>query len=74
MVKMKKRPIVNILLATFFLYSFLVSIKLLEKGIKTLGVEYILGWLPKGTHDWSKFITPDELKILFSSNGSKTFS
>ena len=40
MVKMKKRPIVNILLATFFLYSFLVSIKLLEKGIKTLGSEY----------------------------------
>ena len=40
MVKMKKRPIVNILLATFFLYSFLVSIKLLEKGIKTLGAEY----------------------------------
>ena len=40
MVKMKKRPYVNILLATFFLYSFLVSIKLLEKGIKTLGAEY----------------------------------
>ncbi len=40
MVKMKKRPFVNILLATFFLYSFLVSIKLLEKGIKTLGSEY----------------------------------
>ena len=40
MVKMKKRPFVNILIATFFLYSFLVSIKLLEKGIKTLGAEY----------------------------------
>ena len=37
---MKKRPILNILLATFFLYFFLVSIKLLEKGIKTLGAEY----------------------------------
>lgn len=40
MVKMKKRPFLNILLAIFFLYSFLVSIKLLEKGIKTLGAEY----------------------------------
>ncbi len=40
MVKMKKRPFINILLATLFLYSFLVSIKLLEKGIKTLGAEY----------------------------------
>ena len=37
---MKKRPFLNILLAIFFLYSFLVSIKLLEKGIKTLGAEY----------------------------------
>ncbi len=37
---MKKRPVLNILLATFFLYFFLVSIKLLEKGIKTLGAEY----------------------------------
>lgn len=24
--------------------------------------EYVLGWLPKGAHDWNKFITPDELK------------
>lgn len=40
-------------------------------GLAIIGVEYILGWLPKGTHDWSKFITPDELKILFSSNGLK---
>ena len=26
-----------------------------------LGAEYILRWLPKGAHDWRKFITPDEL-------------
>jgi len=37
---MKKRPVLNILLAAFFLYFFLISIKLLEKGIKTLGAEY----------------------------------
>lgn len=42
---------------------------LISYGLAIIGVEYILGWLPKGTHDWSKFITPDELKILFSSNG-----
>lgn len=24
--------------------------------------EYVLGWLPKGAHDWNKFITPSELK------------
>ena len=40
MVTMKKRPFINILLTTLFLYFFLVSIKLLEKGIETLGAEY----------------------------------
>ncbi|MEM1277005.1 MAG: bifunctional 2-polyprenyl-6-hydroxyphenol methylase/3-demethylubiquinol 3-O-methyltransferase UbiG [Pseudomonadota bacterium] len=25
------------------------------------GAEYVMRWLPKGTHEWSKFITPDEL-------------
>ena len=40
-------------------------------GLAIIGVEYILGWLPRGTHDWSKFITPDELKIFLSSNGLK---
>ncbi len=26
-----------------------------------VAAEYILGWLPKGTHDWTRFMTPDEL-------------
>jgi 2-polyprenyl-6-hydroxyphenyl methylase / 3-demethylubiquinone-9 3-methyltransferase len=26
-----------------------------------IGAEYVLGWLPKGTHDWHKFVTPEEL-------------
>ena len=26
-----------------------------------VGAEYILNWLPKGTHDWSKFLKPDEI-------------
>lgn len=26
-----------------------------------IGAEYILRWLPRGAHDWQKFITPDEL-------------
>ena len=26
-----------------------------------IGAEYILRWLPIGTHEWEKFITPDEL-------------
>ncbi len=30
-------------------------------GLAIIGAEYILGWLPKGTHQWEKFITPEEL-------------
>ncbi|MCU0899262.1 MAG: bifunctional 2-polyprenyl-6-hydroxyphenol methylase/3-demethylubiquinol 3-O-methyltransferase UbiG [Cypionkella sp.] len=26
-----------------------------------IGAEHVMRWLPKGTHDWKKFITPDEL-------------
>ena len=34
-----------------------------------IGAEYILRWLPIGTHDWEKFITPNELiKILEKNN------
>ena len=33
------------------------------------GAEYVMRWLPKGTHEWSKFITPDELYELISSAG-----
>ncbi|MBN9001910.1 MAG: 3-demethylubiquinone-9 3-O-methyltransferase [Rhizobiales bacterium] len=31
--------------------------------------EYVLRWLPAGTHDWSKFLTPDELEALITRNG-----
>ena len=34
-----------------------------------IGAEYIMRWLPKGTHEWNKFITPDELFELISSAG-----
>ena len=33
-----------------------------------LGAEYILRWLPIGTHDWDKFLTPNDLKIITSKN------
>jgi 2-polyprenyl-6-hydroxyphenyl methylase/3-demethylubiquinone-9 3-methyltransferase len=28
-----------------------------------IGAEYVLGWLPRGTHDWRKFVTPEELDL-----------
>jgi 2-polyprenyl-6-hydroxyphenyl methylase/3-demethylubiquinone-9 3-methyltransferase len=34
-----------------------------------VGAEWVLRWLPKGTHDWAKFITPDELYALLEKAG-----
>ena len=34
-----------------------------------VGAELIMRWLPKGTHDWSKFITPQELYDLVRAAG-----
>ena len=34
-----------------------------------IGAEYVMRWLPKGTHDWRKFITPDELFQLIEQSG-----
>ena len=34
-----------------------------------VGAEQIMRWLPKGTHDWSKFITPDKLFDLLTQSG-----
>lgn len=30
-------------------------------GLAIVGAEYIMGWLPRGTHDWNKFVRPSEL-------------
>ncbi len=38
-------------------------------GLAIVGAEYILGWLPRGTHQWEKFITPDELRQELSNSG-----
>ena len=34
-----------------------------------VGAEWVMRWLPKGTHDWAKFITPDELVALIRQAG-----
>jgi 2-polyprenyl-6-hydroxyphenyl methylase/3-demethylubiquinone-9 3-methyltransferase len=34
-----------------------------------IGAEHVMRWLPKGTHEWSKFITPDELFDLLTQAG-----
>ena len=34
-----------------------------------VGAEWVMRWLPKGTHEWSKFITPNELFDLLTKAG-----
>ncbi|MEM1268078.1 MAG: bifunctional 2-polyprenyl-6-hydroxyphenol methylase/3-demethylubiquinol 3-O-methyltransferase UbiG [Pseudomonadota bacterium] len=34
-----------------------------------LGAEEVLRWLPRGTHEWQKFITPNELKTMLGEAG-----
>jgi 2-polyprenyl-6-hydroxyphenyl methylase/3-demethylubiquinone-9 3-methyltransferase len=34
-----------------------------------IGAEHVMRWLPKGTHEWSRFITPDELYDLLRKAG-----
>jgi len=36
-----------------------------------VGAEWVMRWLPKGTHEWDKFITPDELYALLERAGRR---
>lgn len=38
-------------------------------ALAIVGAEYVLGWLPRGTHRWEKFVTPDELEIALELVG-----
>ncbi|WP_395540563.1 bifunctional 2-polyprenyl-6-hydroxyphenol methylase/3-demethylubiquinol 3-O-methyltransferase UbiG [Neotabrizicola sp. sgz301269] len=38
-------------------------------ALAIVGAEWVMRWLPKGTHDWQKFITPDELSDLIRRAG-----
>ena len=38
-------------------------------ALAIVGAEYVLRWLPRGTHQWDKFVTPDELELAFERGG-----
>ena len=38
-------------------------------ALAIVGAEYVLGWIPRGTHDWNRFITPDELETAVARTG-----
>ena len=51
----------------------LMFIATLNKTLKSyffaiVGAEYILKWLPIGTHDWNKFLTPEDLINICKNN------
>jgi 2-polyprenyl-6-hydroxyphenyl methylase / 3-demethylubiquinone-9 3-methyltransferase len=41
-------------------------------ALAIVGAEYVLRWLPRGTHQWDKFVTPDELEIAMELSGLST--
>jgi len=38
-------------------------------ALAIVGAEYVLRWLPRGTHQWDKFVTPNELEIAMTQAG-----
>ena len=54
----------------------LMFVATLNKTLKSyvfaiIGAEYVLKWLPIGTHDWEKFVKPEDLKNILSRNNLK---
>ncbi|HEX4409508.1 MAG TPA: bifunctional 2-polyprenyl-6-hydroxyphenol methylase/3-demethylubiquinol 3-O-methyltransferase UbiG [Xanthobacteraceae bacterium] len=42
-------------------------------ALAIVGAEYVLRWLPRGTHQWDKFVTPNELEIAITQSGLAIF-
>jgi len=38
-------------------------------ALAIVGAEYVLGWLPRGTHRWDKLVTPNELEAAMERAG-----
>ncbi|HWY60873.1 MAG TPA: bifunctional 2-polyprenyl-6-hydroxyphenol methylase/3-demethylubiquinol 3-O-methyltransferase UbiG [Rhizomicrobium sp.] len=38
-------------------------------ALAKIGAEYVLGWLPRGTHDWNRFIAPGDLHAKLEESG-----
>lgn len=38
-------------------------------ALAIVGAEYVLGWIPRGTHDWNRFVTTEELTRYLADAG-----
>ncbi|MGH6887752.1 MAG: bifunctional 2-polyprenyl-6-hydroxyphenol methylase/3-demethylubiquinol 3-O-methyltransferase UbiG [Rhizomicrobium sp.] len=43
-------------------------------ALAKFGAEYVLGWVPAGTHDWRKFVSPGALSIEIEGCGLEVFA
>lgn len=60
--------------ATLVAPGGLMFVATLNRTLKALALakiaaEYILGWLPPGTHDWSRFVEPQKLRAMLEDSG-----
>lgn len=46
-----------------------ISRTLKSYALAIVAAEYVLGWLPRGTHQWDRFVTPDELARFLANAG-----
>ena len=62
-----------ILLALLALVVNLISTNKTFKSylFAIIGAEYVLNWLPVGTHDWFKFVEPEKLNTICKRNNLK---
>jgi 2-polyprenyl-6-hydroxyphenyl methylase/3-demethylubiquinone-9 3-methyltransferase len=51
------------------LFTATINRTLRAYALAIIGAERVLRWLPKGTHDYAKFLTPEEISALVSRNG-----
>lgn len=51
------------------LYMATLNRTLKAFALAIVGAEFVLGWLPKGTHQWEKFVTPRELEAAIARGG-----
>ncbi len=62
----------NLLKKNGIMFTATINRSLMSYVKAIIGAEYILRWLPVGTHDWNKFLKPEELEGLLQNEKFST--
>ena len=62
----------NLLKKNGIMFTATINRSLMSYIKAIIGAEYILRWLPIGTHDWNKFLKPEELENLLQNENFST--